>query len=239
MFERLRKKNPHARLEKDLGYRFKNPELLENALMHRSFRFENRATKHDNQRLEFLGDAVLGLVAADQIYSAYEDGDEGTLTHLRSLITSGKALARIANRINLGEELVLGKGESQSGGRRRESNLADALEAVIGAAYLDGGMKAAIKIFTKLFAPELTGVNESCWTDNPKGRLQELSQRMWHFNPQYRQISEKGPSHAREFVVEVIVNGDPLGTGKGPSKRLAETEAAKLALQRLADDGLV
>lgn len=236
MFERL-KKSPYGRLEKNIGYRFRNRDLLVNALVHRSFRFENRHTACDNQRLEFLGDAVLGMIAADRIYKAFRDGDEGTLTHMRSLITSGRALARIANGIGLGEDLMLGKGETQSGGRKRESNLADALEAVIGAAYLDGGMKAAEKIFGQLFLPELSGADESCWADNPKGRLQEISQRLWHANPHYRQVCEQGPSHARQFVVEVVINGSPRGTGRGPSKREAESEAAKNALKTMPGGG--
>ncbi len=225
----------HKDLEKKLGYRFKNRKLLDSALMHRSFRFEDESTETDNQRLEFLGDAVLGLVSAAHIYSAFKEGEEGTLTRIRSQITSGKALARIGSAMALGDELMMGKGETQSGGRRRASNVADALEAVIGAAYIDGGIKAAEKIFRKLFKPELEECSLDVWAENPKGRLQELSQRVWSTSPQYQSGAHKGPPHKRVFKAEVLINGDVAGCGEGCSKRDAESNAAVDALKRMND----
>ena len=145
-----RKKNPYKDLESRLGYSFKDRTLLRMALTHRSFRFETAGVEEDNQRLEFLGDAVLGCIAAAHVYGSLDEGDEGTMTRLRSQVTSGRALARIAKRLELSDELMVGVGEERSGGRKRSSALADALEAVIGAAYLDGGLRAAEKIFDEI-----------------------------------------------------------------------------------------
>jgi len=237
MFGRLRK-TPHGELQKAIGYRFRDAKLLTMALVHRSFRFENNEYDFDNQRLEFLGDAVLGLVSASHLYDSYKDADEGTLTHLRSTVASGKALAKVARQVGLGESLMLGKGEEQSGGRHRESNLADVLESVIGAVYLDGGIKAVDKVFRKLILPELEGKRTSVWAENPKGRLQEIAQRLWQCSPHYRTTAEKGPSHAKVFMIEVIVNGNPMGRGKGASKREAEAQAALDALERLGEQSL-
>ena len=223
-------RNPHRELEKKLGYSFRRKALLETALMHRSYRFENKGILDDNQRLEFLGDAVLGLVAAEYIFKHFHDQDEGALTCLRSRITSGKALGQLGNRILLGERMQIGKGEEQSGGRKRESNVADALEAIIGAAYLDGGMRAVRKLFVCLFAPEIDAAVPNVWIENPKGRLQHLCQQMWRDAPAYRIIAEEGPSHARQYTVEVRVGDTPMGCGSGPNKRAAETAAALRAI---------
>ena len=231
MFGR-RKAGPHAVLEKSIGYTFRDRKLLDTALVHRSYRFENSGIDYDNQRLEFLGDAALGLVSAASLYDSMRQSDEGTLTHQRSRITSGRALARIAQRIGLGAELMLGRGEEQSGGRQRESNLADVLESVLGAVYLDGGMKAVEKVFEKLFLPEIA-LATGRWEENPKGELQELCQRLWHCSPQYRFVSEKGPSHERVFTVDVMIRGAVAGRGRGSSKRSAETEAAAAALEKV------
>ena len=232
MFGR-RRPGPHAALEKSIGYTFRNRKLLEVALVHRSYRFENSGIDYDNQRLEFLGDAALGLMSAASLYESMPGGDEGTLTHQRSRITSGRALARIAQRLELGAQLMLGKGEEQSGGRQRESNLADGLEAVLGAVYLDGGMKAVDKVFRTLFLPEISA-GAGRWEENPKGELQELCQRLWQCSPQYRFVSEKGPSHDRMFTVDVVIRGSVAGRGRGTSKRNAEMQAAAAALQRTA-----
>lgn len=232
-----RSKNPYRDVEKDIGYAFRNRQLLATALTHRSFRFENQGIEFDNQRLEFLGDAVLGLVAAAHLYEKFGDADEGTLTHLRSSIASGKALARVARRIRLGERLMLGKGEEQSGGRHRDSNLADVLESVVGAVYVDGGFKAADRVIRKLVMPELDADRENVWDQNPKGKLQEIAQRQWHCSPHYRIAGERGPSHSRLFTVEVLLNGVPMGRGRGASKREAETRAAISAIEKLAEQG--
>ncbi len=226
-------RNPYRPLEKKLGYRFGRRRHLETALTHRSFRFESEGVSTDNQRLEFLGDAALGLVTGAHLYEQFPDFQEGELTRIRSHLTNSKTLARIAAQIDLGAFLRLGRGEQQSGGQQRSSNLGDALEAVIGAAYLDGGIRAVTKIYKKLFVAEVHPATRNPGIDNPKGALQEVSQRRWKSSPRYRILREDGPPHAREFTVEVLLNGEPAGTGRGPNKREAEMEAARRALETL------
>jgi len=229
----LRKLNPYRELEKRLGYKFGDRALLDMALLHRSYRFEAKDVTTDNQRLEFLGDAVVGFLVAAHLYRMHADIDEGTLTELRSRVTSGKALAGVARDLGLGDYVKLGKGEEQAGGRLRETLLADGMEAVIGAAYLDGGVKAAEKIVVKLLLPLVAASTPDDWEDNPKGKLQELSQRLYGRGPEYKCISEEGPPHLKQFVVEAIVGGALLGGGEGSSKRAAETEAATAAVKKL------
>ncbi len=229
----LRKPNPYRELEKRLGYKFGDRALLEMALLHRSYRYEAKDVTTDNQRLEFLGDAVAGFLVAAHLYRLHAEGDEGTLTELRSRVTSGKALAGVARELGLGDFVRLGKGEEQAGGRLRETLLADGMEAVIGAAYLDGGVKAAEKIVTKLLLPLVNATQKEDWEDNPKGKLQELSQRLYGRGPEYKCTSEQGPPHQKQFVVEALAGGALLGEGKGSSKRAAETEAATMAVKKL------
>lgn len=231
MVGRLR--NPYKQLEKLIGYSFRKRSLMEAALTHRSFRFENEGVEDDNQRLEFLGDAVLGLATAAYLYDKHEDKNEGALTSFRSQTTSGKALASVARSIGLGDHIRIGRGEEQSGGRKRSSNLCDALEAILGAAYLDGGMKAVGKIFAKLFIPQLDNLSGDVWADNPKGRLQEYAQRRWKRSPQYRVIRADGPAHAAVFTVEATVAGHLRETGKARNKQDAESRAATALLERL------
>lgn len=226
-------RNPYRELEKKLGYRFRRRRHLEAALTHRSYRYEAPDITVDNQRLEFLGDAALGLVAGAQLFERFPDCEEGDLTRMRSRLTNTKTLARIASSIQLGEHLLLGRGEQQSGGHKRTSNLGDALEAVLGAAYLDGGVKAVSRIFDKLFGGEIEATGADRWQDNPKGALQEVSQRTWRTSPRYHLVKEEGPAHARHFTVEVVISGNVLATGHGTSKRDAETDAATQALHRI------
>lgn len=231
-------RNPYRALEKSLGYSFRKKSLLAKALLHRSLRFERRGKGEDNQRLEFLGDAALALVAGDYLFRNFPDLQEGEMTMLRSRLSSGKALAQIGQSIQLGDWLQLGKGERQSGGHRRPSNIADALEAVIGAAYLDGGVKAVARIFAKIFLFLLDGVESAdALKDNPKGYLQEIIQRRWKKNPHYRLARVSGPAHARIFFVEAEVNGVVAGSGQGVSKRDAEQTAAQDALNRMLAKG--
>ncbi|MDI6775016.1 MAG: ribonuclease III [Verrucomicrobiota bacterium] len=218
-----------------IGYRFRKRAYLEMALMHRSFRFENETIGMDNQRLEFLGDAVLGFVAAEHLFARFREMEEGGLTALRSRMTSGKMLARLAREIRLGEHIKIGKGEEKTGGRARSSNLEDALESIIGAAYLDGGMKAARKIFDRLFVPHTAGLNEDVWAGNPKGELQEYAQRVWRRSPQYRIATREGPPHAVVFTAEVTVTERLRGLGKGRNKQEAEVEAAKHLLDHMSE----
>ena len=233
---RLFNKNPYRALERELGYRFRSKAQLEAAFLHRSYRFENGTdTGADNQRLEFLGDAVLGLVAAAYLFGRFPGQDEGDLTAARSRLTSGAALAKLAKRIDLGVWLKLGKGEERTGGRSRASNLADALEAVLGAAFEDGGIQAVETIFQRLFVPPLApDVAGEAEEENPKGRLQQICQQRWKTPPVYSVQSEAGPLHAREFRVDVMAGKRLLGRGQGGSKRAAETAAAREALALLS-----
>ena len=224
------RKSIYKPLEKELGYTFRRKYRLEQALIHPSFRYEVDTIDSDNQRLEFLGDAALGLIAADYLYDVFPDFNEGQLTKVRSQITNTRALASAAKSINLGDYLKLGKGEKQSGGNTRASNICDAFEAIIGAAYLDGGLKAVKKIFKKVLHPQVAKAAENQWLDNPKGALQELSQRKWRCSPKYRIVKEEGPAHSRKFTVEVSINTTVCGKGTGTNKRAAEVTAAYEAM---------
>jgi len=224
-------RNLYRQLEKALGYRFRRKHHLETALTHRSYRFESTDIHTDNQRLEYLGDAALGLVAAAYLFNAFPDFQEGDLTRIRSRLTNSKTLAQIAGKIDLGNNLKLGRGEIQSGGNLRSSNIGDAMEAVIGGAYLDGGIKAVEKIFRKLFIPEIDPEAYDRWQDNPKGALQELAQKQWKISPKYRTVNEEGPPHAKVFTAEVTVNSEAKGVGTGQNKREAESNAAQEALK--------
>jgi len=228
-----RKKNPYLELEKKIGYAFRRRELLEVALTHRSFRFENAGVSEDNQRLEFLGDAVLGFLTAAFLYDKHDTSDEGVLTSLRSQTASGKALARFAREAGLGEAVRLGMGEERSGGRKRASLLADTLEAIIGAAYLDGGMKGCGKIFRKLLVPRLEELSGDVWEHNPKGKLQEYSQKRWKKSPVYKVVDRAGPAHATLFTVSVRLENGLHAEGHGQSKQEAETRAAQGLLRKL------
>lgn len=222
--------NPYKKLERALGYGFRRRRFLETALTHRSYRYETADVAVDNQRLEFLGDAAIGLVTGSYLYDTFPDFDEGDMTRVRSRLTNGKTLARIAASIDLGAYLRLGHGEEQSGGRHRASNLTDAMEAVLGAAYLDGGLKGVTKIFRRLFAQEAESAAHGRHHDNPKGALQEICQRQWGCGPRYKTVREEGPPHSRIFTVQALINGKVAGTGRAHNKRDAEMEAAREAL---------
>ncbi|MFC1498698.1 ribonuclease III [Verrucomicrobiota bacterium] len=230
----IRIKNPNKELEKAVGYSFRKRKLLEAALTHRSYRFETKNVTGDNQRLEFLGDAALGFVTAAYVFSEFKKEQEGFLTALRSQVTSGVALAKVARHIDLGKYIKMGKGEEQSGGRKRASNLADALEAIVGAAYMDGGIKAVEKMFKKMFVPYMKTLSRDVWAGNPKGKLQEYCQRKWKKSPCYRMIKKEGPAHDSLFTVEVVLGDGVKERGEGRNKREAEMRAAKNALNRLA-----
>lgn len=225
-------KATYKAIEKKLGYRFRKRKRLESALIHPSYRHENDGIDHDNQRLEFLGDAALGLAAAADLYGQYDEEDEGTLTHLRSLLASGKTLARMGADLELGEHMLFGRGEEQSGGRERASNLADAMEALIGAVYLDGGQKAVEKVYRRLWADERT-LRLTPHHENPKGALQEYCQKKWKVSPVYRIVKEYGPPHAREYECVALIRGREYGTGRAKNKRAAEAEAADATLNQL------
>ena len=229
-------RNPYRDLEKKLGYRFRKKSLLHAALTHRSYRYECNETDTDNQRLEFLGDAALGLITAAYLYAEHPDRQEGELTKMRSRISSSRPLAELGAQCDLGEYLRLGKGESQTGGQTRPSNMTDAFEAVLGAAYLDGGIRAVKKIFDHRIVPYLQVMQPTYASDNPKGDLQELAQQRWQVNPRYRVVTEEGPSHARLYTVEVTLSEKVYGHGEGSNKRAAEMAAASEAMMRIAEE---
>jgi ribonuclease III len=220
--------------QKKIRISFNNPLLLEQALVHSSFTNENlsRATGH-NERLEFLGDAVLDLIVADKLYQDFPDITEGEMTRLRASLVRRETLARLAEDIDLGAFLFMGKGEESSGGRKKLPNLAGALEALIAAIYLDKGMETVKKMVLDLYAEEWKKLTSGERGIDYKSKLQEVTQSRFQEIPSYRLVSETGPDHDKKFVVEVLVKAKVVGAGNGKSKKLAETEAAKQALKKL------
>lgn len=226
------KKSGYRTLEQALGYRFRTKTLLEMAVTHPSFRYENAETKDDNQRLEYLGDAVLSLIAAEYLFKTQPEAREGDLSKLRSRLTQDRTLARIGANIGLDGFMRLGRGEEKSGGAGRASNLADAVEAVIGAAWIDGGARAVNRIFKTVFLPELEELQATPLKSNPKGALQEYAQSNGFGIPEYETIESSGPEHERIFTVEVNACNRSWQASAG-SKREAERRAALLALADL------
>lgn len=220
-------------LEKRIRYSFKDTSLLVTALTHSSYANESRDKISDNERLEFLGDSVLGLVIADYLYGMFDQYREGNLTKIRASIVSEGSLAEIARSIELGEFLYLGKGESNTGGRNRDSILADAVEALIGAVYLEAGLEQAKEVIIRLFTPVIKKSFEGKGFQDYKTQLQEILQKNSDKEINYHVIKEKGPDHNKEFVVEVYHNGQAIGTGTGKSKKEAEQQAAKEALKKI------
>jgi len=213
-----------------LGHCFCDPNLLLCALTHPSYVNEHPEDGvGDNQRLEFLGDAVLDFVAGAWVYRHYPDFKEGRMTRLRAALVRTETLARLARQTGIGEALRIGHGEEESGGRERDANLCDAFEAVVGALYLDGGMAAAEAFVEPLIEPvaEATLAAEADW--DAKSRLQEWSQAERGVTPRYRIVAEKGPDHAKTFVAEVLLGKEVVGQGVGRSKQAAEQAAAQAA----------
>ena len=225
-----------AALQKKLGVTFSNPSLLEQALIHTSYANENPAMAISNERLEFLGDAVLGFIIAQELYQRLPHSSEGEMTELRSSLVRGNTLFRMAKQIDLGSYLYLGKGEEASGGRRKSANLAGALEAVIAAVFLDQGSSAARDFILKLTGKELDKLLSQGIEPDYKSQLQELFQARQQQTPVYQVIEAIGPDHDRSFTVEVKVADTVLGVGSGKSKKSAEAEAARSALARLPAD---
>ena len=219
-------------LEKAIGYSFRNITLLQNALCHSSYANEHwRDSLKSNERLEFLGDSILGMVVADHLYRTFPDRPEGELTRMRADMVCEKALAAVANSLNLGKHLLLGKGEEQGGGRNRDSILADAVESVIAACYLDGGMDAAVQFIQKFILVEVpvTKLHNADY----KTALQELVQQKKNQVLSYTLVGESGPDHDKRFEVEVKLNGKVVGVGSGSSKKRAEQDAARAAIEAL------
>ena len=218
-------------LEEKLGYKFRNSLLLAEALTHPSLAYESKRPHFDNQRLEFLGDAVLQLVLTEELFRLFPDFPEGKLTKLRARLVSRQALARSAMDVELGKYVMLGKGEESSGGRRRVSTLADAFEALIGAIYLDSGTGAAREVIMKVCGDRIGELAASPEERNPKGELQEVLQAISAEAPVYRVLGESGPDHRKVFQVEVVWRGRQIGGGRGKSKKEAEARAAGDALR--------
>lgn len=218
-------------LEKTVGYRFRNKVLLNQALTHKSYANEKqRSGLEDNERLEFLGDSVLGIVVSRLLYDDFPDQDEGILTRYKSQLVSGSTLARIAKKLQIGEFLLLGKGEEASGGKRHTSNLLCALEALIGAIYLDGDLRASVRFINNIFASEIQLVKEGKGSKDYKSVFQQVVLKKFKNIPSYKIISEIGPDHKKHFIVEVLVLGKRCGIGSGSNKKSAEQAAAKEAL---------
>ena len=220
-------------IERVLELPFSDPALWETALTHRSYAFE-----HDldatNERLEFLGDSVLGLVVTDMAFEAFPEMPEGELAKLRAAIVNAQALADVARSLRLGDLVLLGKGEEQSGGRDKASILADALEAVIGAVYLDLGLEEARQLVERLFRPLMDAYARGEGDRDYKTILQELASRELRTMPEYR-LEERGPDHEKEFTATVFLGGEAMGTGTGKSKKEAEQRAAREAFDHMSD----
>lgn len=219
-----------------LGYRFSAPELLQQALTHRSFHNEcPGGGEPHNERLEFLGDAVLELCVSSRLMERLPDAREGELTKLRAMVVSEASLAGCAAECGIGDHLRLGRGEDQSGGRQKSSILSDAFEAVLGAVYLDGGFGAANATVERLLGPLLEAAVEGGLDGDHKTRLQELAQRVHHQMPRYAVVEEQGPDHAKVFTVSVCLGEREVARGEGPSKKVAEQAAARRALDLLGE----
>ena len=222
-------------LQNRVGYRFRDRGLLEHALTHRSRAAEDASGGvADNESLEFLGDAVLGLVVADMLFRTYPEYDEGQKSKIKASVVSTQALARRAEEIQLGEHLLLGRGEERTGGRFKQALLADAYEALIAAMYLDGGLPAAAAFLERELSDAIEeGAGQSVVGQDYKSALQERVQALGQPLPEYRVAAESGPDHRKVFTIEVAVGGEVLGAASGKAKKEAEQEAARLALLQL------
>ncbi len=219
-------------LQRRLGMAFEAPDLLLRAVTHRSYAFEHPPLV-PNERLEFLGDAVLGLVVTDEIFHAHPDEAEGRLAKVRAAAVRTESLAEVARELGLGDFLRLGRGESASGGHDKDSILADALEAVLGAVYLDQGFPTAYKVVTELFGERLDHLGGVGAALDYKTSLQELAASEFDGLPQYR-VTDDGPDHDKTFMAEVRVAGELVGNGTGHSKKVAEQAAARMAYKALS-----
>ena len=225
-------------LEAALGIAFTDKSLLRRALTHRSHLNESQAgAALDNERLEFLGDAVLDFLTGEYLYHRFPEMREGELTNLRSALVKRETLARFAREIELGEYMFVSKGERAAGGHRRVPLLAGAFEALVGALYLDQGLDPVKHFWQRFAEPQLQRILQGRLDKDAKSLLQELSQATFQLKPIYHIVDQTGPDHAKEFVVDVHIGERVLGTGRGNTKQSAEQEAAQLALEALAAEG--
>jgi len=234
--EVVRLRDEFDALQQAIGYRFRDRGLLEHAMTHTSRANEDvSGGVHDNESMEFLGDAVVGFVIADVLFREFPDFDEGEKSKTKAALVSTTTLARQAERLNLGEHLLLGRGEEKTGGRRKQALLADGYEALIAAIYLDGGIEHVRAFIVREFTPLLSEVQQHgiAGSQDYKSALQELLQARDLPLPEYRLVGTMGPDHRKLFQVEVVVNGEALAESTGPSKKEAEQDAARAALDKL------
>src|SRR5262245_42401056 len=237
--EVVRLRDEFESLQRAIQYRFRDRGLLEHAMTHTSRANEDiSGGVHDNESMEFLGDALLGFVVADMLFREFPGFDEGEKSKTKAALVSTTTLARQAERLHLGEHLLLGRGEEKTGGRRKQALLADGYEALIAAIYLDGGIEQARAFITREFSPLVAAVHRhGVAGQDYKSALQELLQARDLPLPDYRLVGTIGPDHQKQFEVEVVVNGEPLAHATGPSKKEAEQEAARAALEGLRAQG--
>ncbi len=217
-----------------MGITFNDKSLLQRALTHRSYLNENPDHPlSDNERLEFLGDAVLDFLTAKYLYNRFPEMAEGQLTSLRAALVKRETLAHFAATLNLGPYLLLSRGEAESGGRERQAVLCATFEALVGALLLDRGLQAVEAFVLRCIKPEIRHILDEELYKDAKSMLQELTQGELQVTPVYRTVAERGPDHAKEFTIEVIIGGEAYGQGTGHNKQIAEQEAAKAALQKI------
>jgi ribonuclease-3 len=224
-------------LESLLGFTFGDKSLLTRALTHRSYLNENSDLPYlDNERLEFLGDAILDFVAAEFLYQRFPEMSEGDLTSLRAALVKGETLARFAAELGLPPYLLMSRGEDAAGGRSRVPLLAGAFEALVGALYLDRGFEGARQLVLRFLVPEAERIHHQRLDRDPKSTLQELSQGRLQVTPLYRLVETRGPDHAKQFTIEVVLKDQVYGRGTGRSKQIAEQEAARVAIETLESE---
>lgn len=228
-----KRKEKLSEFQKSIGIRFKTLELLNTALSHKSYVNETDKDLEDNEKLEFLGDAFLGLIISDCLYNQNLYFKEGSLARIKSYVVSETTLHRIGQEINIKDYLLIGKGEEKTGGRYRRALISDSVEALIGAYYLDNGYKQARKLVEKLFYKEIIKVENNRHEKDYKSILQELSQKRFKMVPEYHVINTEGPDHKRRFFVNVTVKKEIYGPGIGESKKQAEQHAARIAMHGL------
>jgi ribonuclease-3 len=231
--------DPLLKIQANLSYTFQKPEILKLALTHPSYAHEhpqNEGEACHNQRLEFLGDAVLDFLVAAWLYRTYPDYSEGTLTRLRATLVRTTSLAKLAQELELGIALRLGRGEEDSGGHKRPANLCDTLEATVGALYLDAGLDVVWERLEAWFSEETKLILEADAYVDAKSRFQEWAQAAHSITPEYQIIDEEGPDHAKIFTAQVMIGDKIVGKGKGASKRIAEQAAARSALNDLTNE---
>jgi ribonuclease-3 len=227
------RKKELLQFEKLSGIRFRRLELLNLAFCHRSYANEQSNTIGNNEKLEFLGDSILGLVIAEYLYTSLPDKNEGDLAKIKSFVVSEHSLSEVAKKLSIHTFLLLGKGEDYSGGREKKTLLADAFEAVLGAIYLEAGLKGAKRFIMRFLKPEINKVLEDKHHKDYKTLLQEHVQKIYKAYPKYQLIKKTGPDHAKIFWMEVVVQGKTYGPGEGKNKKEAEQKAAKLAWEAL------